>query len=84
MNIQYPMTNLIAFSLITLASDGVMAAESEVHRLDPTGSRCELMGQARGKYTFFMHLKRPPVIATGYIASILAHMAVKSSHCKGV
>jgi Na+/H+ antiporter NhaD/arsenite permease-like protein len=32
-----------------------------------------LMGQARGKYTFFTHLKWTPVIALGYAASILAH-----------
>jgi len=33
-----------------------------------------LMGQARGKYTFFGHLKWAPVIALGYIASIGVHM----------
>jgi NhaD family Na+/H+ antiporter len=33
-----------------------------------------LMGQARGKYTFFSHLKWTPVIALGYIASILTHI----------
>ncbi len=33
-----------------------------------------LMGQARGKYTFFGHLKWTPVIALGYVASILVHM----------
>lgn len=33
-----------------------------------------LMGQARGKYTFFSHLKWTPVIALGYVASILVHM----------
>ncbi|MFW2367202.1 MAG: sodium:proton antiporter NhaD [Desulforhopalus sp.] len=32
-----------------------------------------LMGQARGKYTFFNHLKWSPVIALGYAASIYAH-----------
>jgi NhaD family Na+/H+ antiporter len=32
-----------------------------------------LMGQARGKYTFFSHLKWSPVIALGYAASIYAH-----------
>jgi Na+/H+ antiporter NhaD/arsenite permease-like protein len=35
-----------------------------------------LMGQARGKYTFFSHLKWTPVIALGYIASILVHMLI--------
>ncbi len=33
-----------------------------------------LMGQARGAYTFFGHLKWTPAIAAGYGASILVHM----------
>ncbi|MCK5003371.1 MAG: sodium:proton antiporter NhaD [Gammaproteobacteria bacterium] len=33
-----------------------------------------LMGQAKGKYTFFGHLKWTPVIALGYAASIYVHM----------
>ncbi len=33
-----------------------------------------LMGQARGKYTFFGHLKWAPVIALGYIGSIVTHL----------
>ena len=39
-----------------------------------------LMGQARGKYTFFGHLKWTPAIAAGYIASIYAHMWVNSAY----
>jgi len=35
-----------------------------------------LMGQARGSYTFFGHLKWTPVIALGYAASIAVHMLV--------
>jgi NhaD family Na+/H+ antiporter len=35
-----------------------------------------LMGQARGVYTFFGHLKWTPVIALGYAASIAAHMLI--------
>lgn len=38
-----------------------------------------LMGQARGKYTFFGHLKWTPVIALGYGASIATHMWVNAS-----
>ena len=38
-----------------------------------------LMGQARGKYTFFSHLKWAPAIALGYAASILVHMWINSS-----
>ena len=33
-----------------------------------------LMGQARGQYTFFGHLKWTPVILVGYAASILVHL----------
>jgi hypothetical protein len=36
------------------------------------------MGQARGKYTFFGHLKWTPVIALGYAASILVHMWINA------
>jgi len=33
-----------------------------------------LMGQARGRYTFFSHLKWTPAIALGYAASIAMHL----------
>jgi len=36
------------------------------------------MGQARGRYTFFGHLKWTPVIALGYAASILTHLWLNS------
>jgi Na+/H+ antiporter NhaD/arsenite permease-like protein len=39
-----------------------------------------LMGQARGHYTFFGHLKWTPVVAAGYAASILVHMAVNGAY----
>ena len=35
-----------------------------------------LMGQARGRYTFFGHLKWTPVIALGYFVSIWVHLMV--------
>ncbi len=38
-----------------------------------------LMGQARGMYTFFGHLKWTPVIALGYGASIYAHFLINAS-----
>ncbi len=38
-----------------------------------------LMGQARGVYTFMSHLKWAPVIALGYIASILCHLYLNAS-----
>ena len=37
-----------------------------------------LMGQAKGKYTFFGHLKWTPAIALGYAASILVHMWINA------
>lgn len=39
-----------------------------------------LMGQARGKYTFFGHLKWTPVIAIGYAASIATHLWINESY----
>jgi NhaD family Na+/H+ antiporter len=38
-----------------------------------------LMGQARGKYTFFSHLKWTPAIALGYVASIAVHLLLNGS-----
>ncbi|MCP4406657.1 MAG: sodium:proton antiporter [Gammaproteobacteria bacterium] len=42
-----------------------------------------LMGQARGKYTFFGHLKWAPAIALGYAASILVHFWINGSMFTG-
>jgi Na+/H+ antiporter NhaD/arsenite permease-like protein len=38
-----------------------------------------LMGQARGKYTFFGQLKWSWTIALGYSASIVVHMYINKS-----
>jgi NhaD family Na+/H+ antiporter len=38
-----------------------------------------LMGQARGKYTFFGHLKWSPAIMLGYAASIYTHFLINAS-----
>jgi NhaD family Na+/H+ antiporter len=38
-----------------------------------------LMGQSKGQYTFFSHLKWTPVIAIGYIASIYVHLWVNAA-----
>jgi Na+/H+ antiporter NhaD/arsenite permease-like protein len=38
-----------------------------------------LMGQSKGMYTFFGHLKWTPVIALGYAASIWVHMWINVS-----
>ena len=35
-----------------------------------------LMGQSRGMYTFFGHLKWTPIIAIGYFASIYVHILI--------
>ena len=37
-----------------------------------------LMGQSRGMYTFFSHLKWTPAIALGYALSVLAHLWVSA------
>jgi len=39
-----------------------------------------LMGQARGIYTFFSHLKWAPAIILGYAASILVHMWINARY----
>jgi len=36
-----------------------------------------LMGQSKGKYTFFSHLKWTPVITVGYFASIAVHLLIQ-------
>ena len=38
-----------------------------------------LMGQARGMYTFFSHLRWTPIIALGYFTSILVHFLVNGA-----
>jgi hypothetical protein len=37
-----------------------------------------LMGQARGVYTFFSHLRWTWAVALGYIASIAAHLIINA------
>jgi Na+/H+ antiporter NhaD/arsenite permease-like protein len=39
-----------------------------------------LMGQARGKYTFFTHLRWSPVIALGYVASLYVHLWINAAY----
>lgn len=39
-----------------------------------------LMGQARGQYTFFSHLKWSWAIALGYAASVLCHLWLNARH----
>jgi len=35
-----------------------------------------LMGQARGMYTFFSHIRWTPAIALGYAASVWVHLMI--------
>lgn len=42
-----------------------------------------LMGQARGKYTFFTHLKWSPAIALGYVVSIYGHLWINGAYFNG-
>ena len=39
-----------------------------------------LMGQARGQYTFFTHLRWTPIIAVGYALSIWVHLLINNSY----
>lgn len=39
-----------------------------------------LMGQARGRYTFFGHLRWAPAIVAGFVAGILVHMALNAAY----
>jgi Na+/H+ antiporter NhaD/arsenite permease-like protein len=39
-----------------------------------------LMGQARGQYTFFGHLRWTPAIAAGYAASIMVHFWINEAY----
>jgi len=39
-----------------------------------------LMGQARGHYTFFSHLKWMPAIAAGYALSIWVHLLMSKGY----
>jgi hypothetical protein len=36
------------------------------------------MGQARGVYTFWAHLRWTPAVAAGYAASIVVHFALNA------
>lgn len=38
------------------------------------------MGQARGQYTFFSHLKWSWAVMLGYVASIAAHFAINARY----
>ena len=39
-----------------------------------------LMGQARGQYTFFQHLRWTPAIAAGYALSVWVHLVLNAGY----
>jgi len=43
-----------------------------------------LMGQTKGIYTFFFHLKWTPVIILGYVASIIVHFMWNAKLFNGI
>ncbi len=67
----YPEMSEMQWLLVTLTA-GVGGSLLSVG----SAAGVALMGQARGQYTFFGHLRWTPVIALGYIASIGVHFLV--------
>jgi NhaD family Na+/H+ antiporter len=66
-----PDMNLTQWLLVTLTA-GVGGSLLSIG----SAAGVALMGQARGYYTFFGHLKWTPVIALGYFASIGVHLLI--------
>ena len=64
-----PEMNLNQWLLVTLTA-GVGGSLFSIG----SAAGVALMGQARGRYTFFGHLRWTPVIAIGYAASIVVHL----------
>ena len=73
-----PDMDLLQWLLVTLTA-GVGGSLLSVG----SAAGVALMGQARGIYTFFSHLKWTPVIAVGYAFSIWVHLLV-NNHLEGV
>lgn len=68
-----PLMDLQQWLLVTLTA-GVGGSMLSIG----SAAGVALMGQARGIYTFFSHLRWTPVIALGYALSIWAHFLVNS------
>jgi Na+/H+ antiporter NhaD/arsenite permease-like protein len=66
-----PQMDLFQWLLVTLTA-GVGGSMLSVG----SAAGVALMGQSRGMYTFFTHLKWTPVIVLGYGASILIHFLI--------
>jgi len=74
----YPDMDVAQWLLVTLTA-GVGGSLLSIG----SAAGVALMGQARGQYTFFSHLKWTPVIAAGFALSIWVHFLV-NSHYIGV
>jgi NhaD family Na+/H+ antiporter len=68
-----PQMPLVQWQLVTLTA-GVGGSLLSIG----SAAGVALMGQARGHYTFFTHLKWTPVIALGYAASIWVHLLMNA------
>jgi Na+/H+ antiporter NhaD/arsenite permease-like protein len=68
-----PQMSLAQWQLVTLTA-GVGGSLLSIG----SAAGVALMGQARGHYTFFSHLKWTPVIALGYAASIWVHLLINA------
>jgi NhaD family Na+/H+ antiporter len=69
-----PEMNEVQWLLVTLTA-GVGGSMLSIG----SAAGVALMGQARGYYTFFGHLKWAPAIALGYAASIVTHMWIQGA-----
>ena len=67
----HPVMNIQQWLLVTLTA-GVGGSLLSIG----SAAGIALMGQARGKYTFFTHLRWTPAIALGYGLSIWLHMTL--------
>lgn len=68
-----PQMDVLQWLLVTLAA-GVGGSLLSIG----SAAGVALMGQARGYYTFFGHLRWTPVIAVGYVLSIWTHLLVNA------
>ena len=74
----YPEMDVAQWLLVTLTA-GVGGSLLSIG----SAAGVALMGQARGQYTFFSHLKWTPAIAAGFALSIWVHFLV-NGHYAGV
>ncbi|MDH3430460.1 MAG: sodium:proton antiporter NhaD [Gammaproteobacteria bacterium] len=70
-----PEMDLVQWLLVTLTA-GVGGSLLSIG----SAAGVALMGQARGQYTFFSHLKWTPAIAAGFALSIWVHLIINDSY----